>query len=364
MIDEKSYVPILKGKEAEYISLKELSEKHKARITSFIEVPSIPWDFINDMPAKTIDKHLEKIPTKLEDCWGPERRCFIDLGMIPDEERIGDGRHPVSYILDGCREKGLQVIPVTGIGRDSRHQDAVRGAVAQDRRGICLRIINDDIEEFGDGLEEEIDGLATDLDVSLNDTDLLIDLGEILPSQEGPIGVALRGILRTLPRAPEYRSLILAATAFPRDLGKFPSATISTTPRSEWTVWRRLAESPRSIPRLPTFGDYAIAHPEPVEIDPRIMQMAANLRYTGETEWIIVKGRTVKRYGFDQSHDLCRQLIGHHEYRGEDFSWGDAWIQRCANEEEGPGNATTWRKVGTTHHLTLVVEQIASFHGS
>jgi hypothetical protein len=26
----------------------------------------------------------------------------------------------------------------------------------------------------------------------------------------------------------------------------------------------------------------------------------------------------------------------------------------------GPGNATTWRKVGTNHHLTLVTRELAN----
>jgi hypothetical protein len=82
--------------------------------------------------------------------------------------------------------------------------------------------------------------------------------------------------------------------------------------------------------------------------------------YTAQDDWLIVKGRNVRQYGFDQYFELCRALVGRPEYYGRDFSWGDNFIAQCATRELGPGNATTWRKVGTNHHLTVVVRALAN----
>ena len=90
------------------------------------------------------------------------------------------------------------------------------------------------------------------------------------------------------------------------------------------------------------------------------MRMSASIRYTTADHWLIVKGKNVRQYGFDQYFELCRTLVELPEYSGENFSWGDRFIMRCARGSGGPGNATTWRKVGTNHHLTLVAQQLAT----
>jgi hypothetical protein len=90
------------------------------------------------------------------------------------------------------------------------------------------------------------------------------------------------------------------------------------------------------------------------------MIMSASIRYTTDSDWLVVKGRNVRQYGFEQYFDLCRALVERPEYYGPAFSWGDEYIGRCAAREVGPGNATTWRKVGTNHHITVVTRAIAN----
>lgn len=63
------------------------------------------------------------------------------------------------------------------------------------------------------------------------------------------------------------------------------------------------------------------------------------------------------------TRDLCRNLAERSEFAGAAFSWADDYIAKCAQHKVGPGNATTWRKVGTNHHLTLVSRQLSSVGG-
>jgi hypothetical protein len=39
------------------------------------------------------------------------------------------------------------------------------------------------------------------------------------------------------------------------------------------------------------------------------MRMSANIRYTARENWLVVKGRNVRQYGFDQYFDLCGTLV-------------------------------------------------------
>lgn len=94
------------------------------------------------------------------------------------------------------------------------------------------------------------------------------------------------------------------------------------------------------------------------------MRPSASIRYTCESAWLVLKGRNVRDHGYEQFHDMCRDLVQRQEYSGRHFSWGDEYIDECAARRVSKGSLTTWRKVGTSHHLAFVVGQIATVIGS
>ncbi|MGI0086305.1 MAG: beta family protein, partial [Nitrososphaerales archaeon] len=85
-------------------------------------------------------------------------------------------------------------------------------------------------------------------------------------------------------------------------------------------------------------------------------------RYATQEDWLIWKGANVFKDpdGYGQFLDICRDLITKAEYSGPDFSWGDAEIFEKATNGGSPGNAETWRRIGTNHHIEMVLAQIAS----
>lgn len=196
------------------------------------------------------------------------------------------------------------------------------------------------------------------------DADLVIDLGAIGHGPVQPLVLGITGMLPTTPQLAAWRSLTVAGTGFPQDLSGFSGGQVSATARTEWQVWSALIARSGSLPRIPTFGDYGISHPDLTDIDPRLMQPSAAVRYTAADEWLIVKGRSLRRHKFTQFHQLSGTLVARPEFSGAGFSWGDTYIQDCAQQSVGVGNQTTWRKVGTSHHLAYVVRQIANQGGT
>jgi T4 beta protein len=146
MFRHKHYVPILKGKAGEYQALNVLPPTEKSGMTPLIEIPSIPWNFEADQSSTTIDRHLKNVAENVDSCWG-KAPIFVDLVWIDAAERMADGRHPVTYVLDEMRALGIQSIPVTGLGRDGSYQTAVRAVAAIDERGACIRIEGTDFED-------------------------------------------------------------------------------------------------------------------------------------------------------------------------------------------------------------------------
>jgi hypothetical protein len=301
------------------------------------------------------------VADRLKRCW-PDRPLYLDLPWFGTEEELENGTVAIRKVLEDCRDADLEVIPVASTSSSLAYLTAIREHIQACDSGLCIRLTESDFDE-----ETEIDP-DTRVDALLSGAglanpqraDLILDLANIGTDLNRATLLA-RAVLNQTPRTMEWRRLILAAASFPENLSDVDAATTSSLPRLEWDLWERLQR--RRQPRTDIlFGDYAIAHPVPTELDPRTMRMSASIRYTTPYHWLIVKGRNVRQYGFDQYNELCRILVALPEYSGEDFSAGDRFIARCARGSAGPGNATTWRKVGTNHHLTLVAKQLASQH--
>jgi hypothetical protein len=356
--DYRHYLPILKGRAGEYGALREMAPEVKAGLTPLIEIAPIPWDFERDEPDKTIDQHLQRLSGKVVQSWGVERPLFLDLLWIAPDERMANGDHPLAYVFGTAREEGLQLIPVTGFMRGEEYQSSCREAIAEDERGVCIRLQKEDFEE-SDDLSAQVTELLDGLGVPASKADLLLDLRSLTPDEGNTLRAAIPVFVRSIPNLVDWRSFTLAGTAFPENLMELPPSSFSLITRLEWIIWRNLVARAR-VPRLPSFGDYAVASPQPSEVDPRIMRPSASIRYTTDESWLIPKARNLRDFGFAQFHDICRELIQRPEYSGPGFSWGDWYIDECANERVGTGNLTTWRKVGTSHHLACVTRQIAS----
>jgi len=353
----KHYVPILKAKSGEYGALQALSPEQKERMTPLLEIPPVPWDHATNSPAKTIDEHLLKVDSQFEKSWGTSERFFVDLLWIGEREKMLDGTQPLTHLFRRNRSRNLQSVPVTGLLRSDEYQKACREVARADNRGICLRLLKDDFE--GADIDSTLTELLTVLKLRPTEADLILDLGSLRDENGEEIAIDAISLIRAIPNIKQWRSFVLAATGFPVDLVGIPPSDISPVYRSEWALWRNVSASTR-ITRIPTFGDYAIAHPQPPEVDPRVMRPSASIRYTAENEWLVLKGKNLRNHGYAQFHDVSKALLNNAAYSGAQFSWGDRYISDCAAKSVGCGNLTTWRKVGTSHHLAYAVQQIAN----
>jgi hypothetical protein len=356
-------VPILKSKAGEFQALGDLSHEIIGGLTPLLEVT--PFSEFADS-TKTTDALIEGLPERIEKSWGPGRRLFID-GRMVEEDTLTDESEPIAALLTGCRERGIHAIPVTGLRRVTEYQEAVAAALMEDQRGVCLRLASDDLSETEE-MEPELSEVLAKLGCAPEDVDLLIDYGPITEDIRKTIQVALIAQINALPLLREWRSLTFAASAFPQNLAQLDRGALAMIPRSEWTIWTYLARHKARIGRLPDFGDYAVAHPDVVDVDPRLMRMSPNIRYAHDESWIVAKGAALPRKSDtkrnppsrEQYPALCRAIVESEYWRGADYSRGDTFIAQCAEGSGATGNATTWRRVGTDHHLTTVVRQLAS----
>lgn len=351
------YVPILKAKEGELGALQTLAASAADAIVPLMEVPEVPVDPETGEATRDEVDFLADLGfgQKMAKAWS--HRFFVDVGWADSNQATS----PLAIVLSSCRDANAAACPVVS----TAHSNQTLAAASHHHRltgsGVCIRLGEADFAEEVNQVEV-IDRLMDSLGVDRTAADVVIDLKEVPAGDAARVRHTFlaRGCLSLVPTVGQWRSLILAGTAFPQDLSEVDAASASRLRRAEWQVWTALVSRPDTLPRTLVYSDYGIAHPVSVIVDPRKMRMSASIRYTTDRDWLIVKGRNVRQYGFEQFFDLSQQIVNSPDYYGEGFSWGDQYIKRCAERQTGPGNATTWRKVGTSHHLTVVARQVAS----
>ncbi len=351
---EHRYVPILKGKKGEFDALQGLAAADKERITPLVEIFTVPWDWDTDAPAKRLEDHLDSAAQQLAGGWGADHPLWLDTLWLDPEASAG-GKDALEYLFDRCRG-ALAAIPVGGPGRPPGHVASVAAVHAADQRGAVLRLDPDDLGDPS-GLASAVAGWLAAVGVAPDEVDLVVDFSAIAQAHAPSIQIAAGAIIPTLPRLLEWRSVTLASGCFPADLSAVKRQSVEHLPRCDWTLWRNVAAG--TLPRVPAFGDYAISHPVLFDPDPRMIRPSATIRYSAADAWVIVKGRWAQRYGFQQFNQASATLVTQPEWCASAHCVGCAFIDACA--AGGPtGNLTTWRKVGTVHHLTLTAAQLAS----
>lgn len=342
-----TYLAVLKSKSGEYAALRDLDPKVRARITPLIQLHNRKGD-------ETTVADLVGLLKDLRTGWEVEPPVLLD----------GDWMATPSGILraiDAAHAVGRIAIPVTGLGRSAAYQSFVKRSLEQSRQGVAIRLRREDFAE-GVDTEQSLAQVMFELGVEAGETDLIIDLREVQESHLEADEIAAIGMLNHLPWADDWRHLALTATAMPAGVSSFPRDHITPLRRLEWALYQSVRDSRDAIPRLPTFGDYGITNPEPVEesVDPKMMRVTAHLRCATEEHWLIVKSVTIDKGGIERLPTLFRALIERPDYLRERFSSADDWIDEVSKGAASPGNATIWRYRGTVRHLTLVTRQVSN----
>jgi hypothetical protein len=359
MRDGRCYVPCIRWKQGEYLAIEHLSPVARNLILPLFEIAEIGFDFEKRKENKTVDEHLISFAKRVKEKWGTSE-CFVDLRHISQTARMATGEHPTTFVFKDLRSKGVSAIPVISIEQDVDNQKAVREIIRFDDRGLCIRVSLDEISqpEITELLEKQIYAINT----APKNCDFILDI-DAPPNFEPLVGFAglLKEVIKDLPHLNDWRAFAMIGTSFPSSLSGINSG-ISFLPRNEWLLYKELSKSlKQSNIRIPTFGDYVINHPDVLDIDMRFLKPKANIRYTLSDKWLIARGENVKDHGYGQHRDLCNWIIRSHEFYGATFSDADQYIYNCAQGNVRPGNLTTWRRVGTNHHLEVVARDVANF---
>jgi len=373
MFNSKHYVPILRWKAAEREALKELPSEERRIITPLVELimPARKRLKKGEKPktseeyqTQSIEKlkgTLPDLPKEVLEYWG-NSPIFIDLNLL-----IGGTLREWGYteIMSKGHTLGTVIIPVIRLNSDADLENTVVKIVKQHEGGLCLRILRSDLSSRNMAIN--INEFFKKHHLRHEQVDLLIDfeLVEGMPPSEYS---QITKSIQNIPDLLKWRTFTVAGGAFPFDLSRFSAHGTYRIPRSDWTCWFSEIYS-GTLKRKPAFADYTIQHPIYTEPNPDA-NPSASIRYTSDNEWVIMRGEALHKVdkdgnegpGHSQYPSHAQLLMGQPEYKGKDFSYGDAYIAEKGADVDTTktGNPRTWLRAGVNHHLVLVARQISS----
>ena len=348
---QTDYVPVLKVKRGEKRALLDIHTGLKQQITPLLEIVELTDD-------KTLTKHLDTAFSNLADSIRLYPRVFLDCRELQPEYPQSSGD-----VFRRASTEGIIFIPVTGI---SRNGDDVNAAMNHRQHGLALRLTRQDLE--GGRLSRNLLSFLHSQGLAMQEIDLIVDLGAL--DEDGLIvpGVAALSdaFLREVPSHQVWRTLTISSCAFPRSMGGVQNSSHLFEERSDWVAWRDyLHRRSQQLQRLPVYSDCVIQYPAGVEgFDPRFMRASPTVRYAWSDYWLLIKG--VNPNVMRASHqfpDLATSLVYGHlrqHFYGARHCSGCASIQQCADGAPRHGSAEVWRRYGTIHHITRVIEDLNS----
>ncbi len=307
-------------------------------------------------PDKTIHEHLNTAFEGLTNHMKGYARCFLDAREIE-----ADGPGAAAEAFARAAGASIPFTPVTGVSRDTD----VTAALTHGSRGLALRLTRPEFEK-GD-FPAGIDSFLHKHSVAADRIDLIVDLGPVEDMISDGVGALARAFLEAVPNHAGWRTFTVSACAFPLTMGVVEAHCHELVERTDWISWKENLYNRRNkLVRLPGFGDCVIQHPQGVEgFDPRTMSVSASIRYATENDWLLIKGESTRLTpAVVQFPELATRLVyGHLKpffLAPPVHCAGCEAMQKAADGTSGYGSPEVWRRLGTIHHISLVIQKLDS----
>jgi len=341
---KKLYFPILKAKVGELTAIKELSDEVRSSVLPILQLPE-PNQPRNKPPRVADSKYISERIKAI-------KKSVKNMPFIFDTSLIA--LEPELERLIICYFFNLDLYPLIDISQSGNiYQACLKHGYSPKK--ICLKLSGHHISDINTPilLRQIIESLGCEE----TDIILLLDLEDISAVEINELAAPVSSFFTTINNEFNFNKIILGA-------GAFPSSLVGVVPwqyyyyqRRDWKLYKMVS---RKVPDI-QFGDYAI-NTAAISNGPAF-QGPSSIRYTLEDNFVVVKGILTDPLGQPPSAQhikLSRLIVQNEAYKGLNFSWGDKHIHRCTQPlQPNTGNHSTWRAVGTSHHVTLVVEALS-----
>ena len=345
------YLPQLKWKAGELRALASTPPGLAERMVPLFKiVPGGGFDPIEQRTLSTAE-NIRLFGRRLSQVWG-RRLALVDAALIDDDRRSADAEnHPLTELLERARLEGANAAPVAMLGASVRYARAVnRFCASHEKRVLCLRVTLCDLDDIMS--LKDLRDVVHAFGAEPGRTILLIDGGPIHVEDSAAFSHLLAGHLARLAPVNVWSKVFWSSTTFP-DKPKLKAGELGRYTRGDWALYQTMLASRREFSTLPLYSDYALEFPGdymPIKVSP-----TAHFRYSTEWDYLIFKGSTTRKpNGYKAIFPVAGRLVASDDFKGREFSEGDAYIALLLNDGAKTGNASMWRWASTDHHFRLV----------
>lgn len=335
-----NYVPILKSKPAEIWAWTNLSATVLTASRVLFEL--VPTDTKTSSVLNFVNRLTRNYPG----------------GQIitVDCDYFGQGSRVVTDISQELHKRNVYERPVLRLSDTPAILGQIRQACALHGQGACLRLGSDTQDPDPNVAIQDVASTIASVGLNTSQVDLIIDFKVIDSTRDVIRCVPLAlGMLAWATTCGTWRSITLASGAFPKTVSGLALGLATGLDRFDAMLFARVAQGNPVI--TPDFGDYSINYPIFGPTPPRAPN--PNLRYTDGLQWQIERERRILP-GNNSFYTLCQRVVQARYWAGRGYSAGDAEIERCSRSTGSPGSATNWLSFGGSHHMTHMVDRLAT----
>lgn len=285
------------------------------------------------------------------------RQAFVDPRALFKEYGADKAVDWLPALFSRARNMGVAVIPIASlVTLETVGVAAFKAAIsASDGLRFGLSIQSGDMTD--PSVAARVDAAMAGLGLTPLECAVIADFTDADLSEPLFVAPIIRGALEQLQGLGRWQTIVFLGTHYPEKNPAKPGQTF-IRPRNEWHAWTEAVRFDPSTAQQMVFGDCA-ADSAKIDFKAGRAQPIRHCRYTTASDWLVVRGDD-EGSDYDVMKDVFERIVSSGEFSGPKFSNADAYIFDVARSNSPKaGNATTWRQVNTTHHITRVVADIA-----
>lgn len=289
------------------------------------------------------------------------RRTFIDTSALVKEHGAENAINWLPALFKRARNLDVIAIPVASLSELERNGVLPFKDSLPQNCGLKfgLRVQSGDMTD--PELTKRINFILSTMGLVASECSVFADFSDADLSDHYLVAPIIRAALEQLQEYGDWQLISFQGTHYPEKNPAKPGQTV-IHPRNEWRAWREAVKFDPSTAEYMIFGDYA-ADSAKIDFGGKGGRPIPHCRYTTESHWLVVRGGE-EGATHQIMKDVFTRIVNSGNFSGASFSEADAYIDDVVrNGSESTGNASTWRQVNTTHHITRVVADIATVRG-
>lgn len=285
------------------------------------------------------------------------RPAFVDPRVLFKEYGKENAVQWLPGLFSRARHLGVLATPVASlVTLETAGTTGFKAAISfSDELMFGLSIQSGDMTD--PSLGTRIQTALADLGLKPSQCAVIADFTDADLSEPSLVSPIIRGSLEQLQGLGPWQFIVFLGTHYPEKNPAKPGQTF-IQPRNEWHAWIEAVKFDPSTAQQMVFGDFA-ADSSKLDFKEGRAQPIRHSRYATPSNWLVVRGEN-EGSDYEVMKNVFERIVKSGAFSGSTFSNADAYIFNVAcNNTSKAGNATTWRQLNTTHHITRVVADIA-----